>query len=25
MKIITTVDSFHGRTLAGIAATGQEK
>ena len=24
-EIITTVDSFHGRTLAGIAATGQEK
>lgn len=23
--IITTFDSFHGRTLAGIAATGQEK
>src|SRR5437588_10448319 len=23
--IITTIDSFHGRTLAGIAATGQEK
>ena len=23
--IITTTDSFHGRTLAGIAATGQEK
>lgn len=24
-EIITTVGSFHGRTLAGIAATGQEK
>ena len=24
-KIVTTLDSFHGRTLAGIAATGQEK
>jgi predicted acetylornithine/succinylornithine family transaminase len=24
-EIITTVDSFHGRTLAGIAATGQQK
>jgi acetylornithine/N-succinyldiaminopimelate aminotransferase len=24
-RIITTTDSFHGRTLAGIAATGQEK
>ena len=24
-EIITTHDSFHGRTLAGIAATGQEK
>jgi predicted acetylornithine/succinylornithine family transaminase len=24
-EIITTVDSFHGRTLAGMAATGQEK
>jgi acetylornithine/N-succinyldiaminopimelate aminotransferase len=24
-EIITAVDSFHGRTLAGIAATGQEK
>lgn len=24
-EIITTNDSFHGRTLAGIAATGQEK
>ncbi|MEY2544317.1 MAG: acetylornithine/N-succinyldiaminopimelate aminotransferase, partial [Verrucomicrobiota bacterium] len=24
-EIITTDDSFHGRTLAGIAATGQEK
>lgn len=24
-EIITTADSFHGRTLAGIAATGQEK
>jgi acetylornithine/N-succinyldiaminopimelate aminotransferase len=24
-EIITTLDSFHGRTLAGIAATGQEK
>ena len=24
-EIITTVDSFHGRTLVGIAATGQEK
>jgi acetylornithine/N-succinyldiaminopimelate aminotransferase len=24
-EIMTTVDSFHGRTLAGIAATGQEK
>jgi acetylornithine/N-succinyldiaminopimelate aminotransferase len=24
-EIITTVNSFHGRTLAGIAATGQEK
>jgi acetylornithine aminotransferase/acetylornithine/N-succinyldiaminopimelate aminotransferase len=24
-KIITTFDSFHGRTLAGIAATGQAK
>jgi len=24
-EIVTTVDSFHGRTLAGIAATGQEK
>src|SRR3989440_2704510 len=24
-EIITTTDSFHGRTLAGIAATGQEK
>src|SRR5438477_3192720 len=24
-EIITMVDSFHGRTLAGIAATGQEK
>jgi acetylornithine aminotransferase/acetylornithine/N-succinyldiaminopimelate aminotransferase len=24
-EVITTVDSFHGRTLAGIAATGQEK
>lgn len=24
-EIITTVDSFHGRTLAGIAATGQAK
>ena len=24
-QIITTHDSFHGRTLAGIAATGQEK
>src|SRR2546423_4919786 len=24
-EIITTVTSFHGRTLAGIAATGQEK
>jgi acetylornithine/N-succinyldiaminopimelate aminotransferase len=24
-EIITTVDSFHGRTLAGIAATGLEK
>ena len=24
-EIITTFDSFHGRTLAGIAATGQEK
>ena len=24
-EIITTIDSFHGRTLAGIAATGQEK
>src|SRR5439155_9141373 len=24
-EIITTLNSFHGRTLAGIAATGQEK
>ena len=24
-EIITSIDSFHGRTLAGIAATGQEK
>jgi acetylornithine/N-succinyldiaminopimelate aminotransferase len=24
-EILTTVNSFHGRTLAGIAATGQEK
>jgi acetylornithine/N-succinyldiaminopimelate aminotransferase len=24
-EIITTLESFHGRTLAGIAATGQEK
>src|SRR5947208_8577002 len=24
-EIITALDSFHGRTLAGIAATGQEK
>ncbi len=24
-EIITTIDSFHGRTLAGMAATGQEK
>jgi acetylornithine/N-succinyldiaminopimelate aminotransferase len=24
-EVITTIDSFHGRTLAGIAATGQEK
>jgi acetylornithine/N-succinyldiaminopimelate aminotransferase len=24
-ELITTVNSFHGRTLAGIAATGQEK
>src|SRR5947208_12513623 len=24
-EIITTLDSFHGRTLAGIAATGQDK
>src|SRR5438128_12100024 len=24
-ELITKVDSFHGRTLAGIAATGQEK
>ncbi len=24
-EVITAVDSFHGRTLAGIAATGQEK
>src|SRR5437764_10779568 len=24
-EIVTTIDSFHGRTLAGIAATGQEK
>lgn len=24
-KIITAINSFHGRTLAGIAATGQEK
>ena len=24
-EIVTTTDSFHGRTLAGIAATGQEK
>jgi acetylornithine/N-succinyldiaminopimelate aminotransferase len=24
-EMITTLDSFHGRTLAGIAATGQEK
>ena len=24
-EIITTIDSFHGRTLAGIAATGQQK
>jgi acetylornithine/N-succinyldiaminopimelate aminotransferase len=24
-EIITAIDSFHGRTLAGIAATGQEK
>jgi acetylornithine/N-succinyldiaminopimelate aminotransferase len=24
-EVITTLDSFHGRTLAGIAATGQEK
>jgi acetylornithine/N-succinyldiaminopimelate aminotransferase len=24
-EVITTVDSFHGRTLAGISATGQEK
>jgi acetylornithine/N-succinyldiaminopimelate aminotransferase len=24
-EIITTTDSFHGRTLAGIAATGQDK
>ena len=24
-EIITTIDSFHGRTLAGIAATGQDK
>ena len=24
-EIITTFNSFHGRTLAGIAATGQEK
>jgi acetylornithine/N-succinyldiaminopimelate aminotransferase len=24
-EVITTTDSFHGRTLAGIAATGQEK
>ncbi|MEY2440130.1 MAG: acetylornithine/N-succinyldiaminopimelate aminotransferase [Verrucomicrobiota bacterium] len=24
-EIITTLDSFHGRTLAGISATGQEK
>ncbi len=24
-EIITTLDSFHGRTLAGIAATGQQK
>jgi acetylornithine/N-succinyldiaminopimelate aminotransferase len=24
-EVITTFDSFHGRTLAGIAATGQEK
>jgi len=24
-EVITTINSFHGRTLAGIAATGQEK
>src|SRR5436190_14838149 len=24
-EILTTINSFHGRTLAGIAATGQEK
>jgi len=24
-EILTTIDSFHGRTLAGIAATGQDK
>jgi acetylornithine/N-succinyldiaminopimelate aminotransferase len=24
-EVITTLDSFHGRTLAGISATGQEK
>jgi acetylornithine/N-succinyldiaminopimelate aminotransferase len=24
-EVVTTVNSFHGRTLAGIAATGQEK
>ena len=24
-EVITTIESFHGRTLAGIAATGQEK
>src|SRR4029079_9040319 len=24
-EVITTLNSFHGRTLAGIAATGQEK
>ena len=24
-EVLTTVNSFHGRTLAGIAATGQEK
>src|SRR5260221_1695146 len=24
-EIITTINSFHGRTLAGVAATGQEK